>query len=51
MSNRKFDVEEKKATNIYSTHDVPKAIIEFLEEVCSILHSTIIDSLGASSDK
>lgn len=42
MSNRKIDVEEKKAANLYSTHDVSKAITEFLEEVCSNLSPSAI---------
>lgn len=32
MSNRKFDVEEKVAVNLYSTHDILRSMTEFYEE-------------------
>ena len=31
--NRKFDVDEKKATHLYCSHDITKNMSEFLEEV------------------
>ena len=45
---RKIDVDEKKAANLYSTLDVTKAVVEFLEEVCQYSCSVRI-AVGAST--
>jgi hypothetical protein len=35
--NRKYDVDEKKATHLYCSHDITKNMSEFLEEVSACL--------------
>ena len=53
MSSRKVDVEEKKASSLYSSHDIVKAMSEFLEEVwiCPTLCCTNVPRRYPKLDK